>query len=257
MRVLRNWVVLGLVVGVSAPAVTAASVSAQQPTIELKPRFNVTIGASVRKGDARRAALSGRIRQVQPSGPEPAQIAGGSLWLPRGLAFDPGKAAVCRRSFFVPDIEPCPDDSILGKPSWARAFDAVAAEVDDFTEADYVFVNGGAGRIWAFMTIYNPALVQEPVPVDVRALRGKRWSYRLDFKLPKVLMIIGGIPTNLRSFDVELDGVEQAPGYLTLNRRCPKRGHFAYRASLTFLHNDGTTSEASRRARLRCRGVRG
>ncbi len=253
MRVLRNWALL--VVGVLAFAAPVTSANAQQPIIELKPRFDVTIGKPMRKLDARRAALSGQIRQVQSSDEEPAQIAGGSLWLPRGLAFDQERASVCRRSWYgLPGVDSCPDDSILGRPDWGRAFDAATAEVDGFTEADYAYVNGEAGRIWAFMVIYNPALVQEPVRIEVRKLRGERWSYRLDFRLPQVLMVIGGVPTNLRSFDVEIDGIERAPGFLTLDRRCPKRGHFAYRASLTFLHSDGTTSKVGRRSRLRCHG---
>lgn len=252
MRVLRKWVALAVLAGVLLPAVSAAPAVGQLPTIELKPRLDLTIGKPKRNFNPRFAALVGRIRHVQSWSPDPSQIISGSLWLPRGLALNPGAIPDCsRRSRLYPGIEGCPDDSIVGQPRYGVAF----TDIDDqFTDPDSVFVNGGPGRIWAFMTIYDPALVQELVAIEVHGLRGKKWSYRLDFRIPKVLMVVAGVPISLRSFDLELDGIERAPGYLTLNRRCPRRGHFAYRASLTFLHNDGTTSEASRRSQLRCRG---
>lgn len=258
MRVLLKWVALLSVTGVLTPVLDATPAFGQQPPIELKPRFELAIGKSARKADTRRAALSGRIRQVQPGALEPARVTGGSLWLPRGLAFNFGKAPVCRRSFTHPPGELCAaDDSIVGRPpSSGRAFDETD-EVDGFTDADYVYVNGGAGQMWAFTVIYNPALVQEPVPIKVRKPRGTRWSHRLDFRIPQILQVVGGIPISLRSFDVEIDGIELAPGYLTIARHCPKRGHFAYRASLTFLHDDGTVSEAARRGALTCRARRG
>lgn len=257
MRVLRKWAAPGLYTCVLSLAVLVAPAAGQQPPIELEPSFTLTIGKHDAKLDARRVALSGRIGHLQPEGSEPAQVIGGSLWLPRGLELRGGKFPTCPGETLRRDrsIDSCPRRSIVGKPSKGIAFDhAGASFVDGFGHADYEFVNGGARRIWAFMTIYLPALVQEPVAIDVHELRGRRWSYRLDFKIPQVLIIVAGVPVSLFSFDFDFDGIERAPGYLTLDRRCPKRGHFAYRASLTFLHNDGATSEASRRDQLRCRG---
>lgn len=233
-------------------AASAVPANSQQPTSEIDPSFFLQIGKHVAKLDARRVALSGRIGRGPSSLTEAAQITGGSLWLPRGIALNPRRVPICGLGAFrlYPGIEGCPDGSIVGKATSGTAF----AEVDGFTDADYVFVNTGPERILAFTTVYNPAIVQEKVALEIHRLRGKKWSYRLDFRLSKFLMVIAGVPVSLRSFDIELDGIERAPGYLTLDRRCPKRGRFAYRASLTFLHNDGTASEVSRRSRLRCRG---
>lgn len=258
MRVLCKAVGLCLCACVLSLAAVAPTVGQQSP-IELKPSFTLKTGKHVGKLDARRVALSGSIGHVQPDRSEPAQVIGGSMWLPRGLELHGGKFPTCSGKLMrrYRSVDRCARGSILGMPDYGFAFDhAKASVVDGFGDAGFVIVNGGRRRIWAFMTIYNPALVQEPVAIDVHELRGRRWSHRLDFRIPQVLIIVAGVPVALRSFDIELDGIGRAPGYLTLNRRCPKGGHFAYRTSLAFLHNDGTTSEASRRGRLTCRGSR-
>ncbi len=241
----------------SLPVVAPAS--GQQPPIELKPSFTLKIGKHVTKLDARSVALSGSIGHIQPDGSEPAQVIGGSLWLPRGITLRGGELPSCSAKVVsrYRSVDACPRGSIVGRPSHGIALDGASASiVDGFGHADYEFVNGGARRVWAFMTLYRPALVQEPVAIDLHRLRGRRWSYRLDFKIPQTLMIVAGVPVSLFSFDFDFDGIERAPGYITFDRRCPKRGHFAYRARLAFQHNDGTTSESSRRGPLVCRPVR-
>jgi hypothetical protein len=247
-----------VLVGVLLPAGSVAPANGQQPAIELKPRFELTIGKRVAKRDVRRVALSGQIGHVQSGGAGLSQITAGSMWLPRGFALHPGEIPACLPGMRLrPGIDGCPDGSMLGElRNPGDGYDGVTDIEDGFTDADYVFVNGGPRWIWAFMTIYKPALVQEPVAVAVHKLRGAKWSYRLDFRIPKVLLVIAWEQVSLRGFDLDLDGIEQAPGYLTLGRRCPKRGHFAYRASLTFQHHDNTTSEAHDRGSLKCRGGR-
>lgn len=257
MRVLRKWAVVVLLTCCGMPlAASEVPANAQQPTSGIEPSFTLQIGKRVAKLDARRVALSGKIgRKSSGDAEEAAKITGGSLWLPRGIALNPRRVPVCGPGalrLYI-GLEGCPDGSIIGHVRSGTALD----EVDGFSDADYVFVNTGPEWILAFTTIYNPAIVQEKVALEIHKLRGRKWSYKLDFRLSRVLMVIAGVPVKLRSFDLELDGIERAPGYLTLDRRCPKRGHFAYRASLTFLHNDGATSESTRRAPLRCRGVRG
>ncbi len=255
MRVLHKGVLLSCC-GTLLLAASAVPANGQQQTGGIEPSFTLQIGKRLAKLDAHRVALSGQIGRERSGDPEEAaRITAGSLWLPRGIALSPRRVPICgplELRFYV-GIDGCPDGSILGEARSGTAF----AEVDGFTDADYVFVNTGPERILAFMTIYNPAIVQEKVALEIHKLRGKKWSYRLDFRFSKSLMVIAGVPVKLRSFDIELDGIERAPGYLTLDRRCPKRGHFAYRSSLTFLNHDGTTSESSRRARLKCWGLRG
>lgn len=251
MRTFRKTTALGLC-GCVLPLVFALPAAGQQSPSDIKPSFDLKIGKRVAKLDTRRVALRGRIGRGSSSAAEAAQITGGSLWLPRGIVLNARRVPICGPGAFwlYIGIEGCPEGSLVGKASSDTGFD----EVDGFTDPYYVFVNTGPEWILAFTTIYNPAIVQEKVGIEVHKLHGKRWSYRLDFRFSNALMVVAGVPVKLRSFDIELDGIERAPGYLTLDRRCPKRGHFAYRASLSFLHNDGTTSESARRGRLRCRG---
>jgi hypothetical protein len=258
MRVLRGWVAPGLCACVLSLAAVAPA-AGQQPPIELKPSFTLKVGKHVAKLGARHVALSGSIGHVQPAGVKPAQIISGRLWLPRGLRLRGGDFPTCSGEVMRRDrnVDSCPRRSIVGRPSHGTFDHASASVVDGFGHAEYQFVNGGARRIWAFMTLYNPAIVQEPVAIDVRELRGRRWSYRLDFKIPQTLMVIAGVPVSLFSFDFDLDGIERAPGYITLKRRCPKRSRLSYRASLTFLNNnDGTTSELTKKGAFACHGER-
>lgn len=41
------------------------------------------------------------------------------------------------------------------------------------------FVNGGKRRIWAYTTFYHPALVSQPVAIEIKQLRRRRWAYEL------------------------------------------------------------------------------
>jgi len=257
VRVLSR--LLGVTATVSAllAAGLAAPAAGQLPTVDVKPQFDLKLGKRVARTSARNATLTGSIGHTLAAySDKPSIVSGGSLLLPRGLTFHGGSFPTCGRRLMLDEfgVDRCSERSIVGRPkSTARAFDGASAVVDGFTDADYVFVNGGPRRIFAFTTIFAPAIVQEPVKFDLRKRQGRKWSYRVDFRFPEILRIVAGIPVVLRSVDVALDGIGQAPGYVTFDRRCPKRGYLVYRARLTFLHGDGTTTESGRRGRLICR----
>ncbi len=238
-------------------AIVLAVPAGAQPAIEVKPRFELALGERLTNADAFGAKLEGRIGHNLPGdASELPIVVSGSLWLPRGLSFNGDEFPTCSsaRLRSRDGVDGCPKRSIVGRPKAYGRADGVGsvAVVDAFTDASYVFLNGGERRIWAYTTFFNPALVREPIAVDVRKLRGRRWSYRVEFVLPAVMRVVAGVPITLRTFDLAIDGVALAPGYLTSSRRCPKRGHLAYRADFSFLHGDGATSEASQRGRLWC-----
>jgi hypothetical protein len=256
MRVLRRSVGVG--VGLAALLLATPGIAAgQQPAVDLAPSFRMVVGKHVEKLDARHAMLSGRFGVKPPDdGSEPPLLTGGSLLLPRGLSFHGGDFPICEpRRFRVEVSRECPEPTVVGAvspPAFAHRAAVALADSVEFSTAHYVFVNGGPRRISAHTTIYNPTLVRDWISFDISRLKAGRWSHRVTFRIPEILRVVAGVPVPWRSVAFEVDGLRRAPGYLTLGRRCPERGYLAYKASLTFIHNDNTVSEVARRARMRC-----
>lgn len=257
VRVLGRTAAVLLMAVVVVGAGGAAPAGAQPPEVDLHPGLELTLAREAGKSGQRDARLSGWIDHRGTDGYEGPLVIGGSLTLPRGISFHGDAVPRCSATSIRDEqgTASCPRRSIVGRGAGrGRAFDDAAIAVEDgFTDPDYEFVNGGRRRIWAVMTVYNPALFVEPMALELRRTGRAGSPYRIDFRIPAILRVIAGVPINVRTLDLMLDGIERAPGYLAFDGSCPKRHRLPYRASLTFEHGDGTISESSRRGRLACR----
>jgi hypothetical protein len=61
-------------------------------------------------------------------------------------------------------------------------------------------VNGGAHFIYFYVVLSTPARVQQPIAATITKLTSGRWQYRLDFKVPRNLQIVAGIPLRAEGF---------------------------------------------------------
>jgi len=115
-------------------------------------------------------------------------------------------------------------------------------------------VNGGHRRIWAYAVLYHPTLVKETVPIRVKALESRQWSYELSFTTPRSLRVVAGVPISAPNrVSFKLGGKRYAKRYLTSNRRCPERGFRRYEGSFSYMRNDFSQGSTGFTGRIACR----
>jgi hypothetical protein len=139
----------------------------------------------------------------------------------------------------------------------------VAYADQDDAAPDVVFVNGGKSTLWAFTTLYNPALVREPIQIKIKKQSGK-WAYKASFRVPKVLQVVAGVPVTLRSFDYKIGGKFKLPGArkttnaskyapdLLATTSCPKSKKYAYEATAFYLYNTNATDSKTYKGSVAC-----
>jgi len=228
-------------------AIPLAPGLAQAP--EFEPSLKMVVGEPLEGFGGRAVKLEARLRFEASDGQDPPVVTAGRLLLPRGMAVNGRRYAKCsgRSMRESQSTAGCPEDSFMGRSGPSGIDDP-----DGVVKPRFEFVNGGARRLWAFGTIYNPALVQEPMAIDVHGRRTPRPSFKLSFDVPQVLRVVAGVPVSLTHWPLVIGGRSYAPGYLTFDGRCPRGRKLGFRASLTYLGAGGTPVEATRRVQAPC-----
>ncbi len=244
-----------------AAAVVAAPAMAQVPETTFDTTAKVTPKKVGTKKNPKGIQLTGSMsfRTITP-GVEPPIITGGDVLIPKGALWGGGKYPTCSGAKMrkAQGTDVCNPKSIVGAGSGVAFADQVDAA------PDVVFVNGGANTLWAFTTLYNPAIVQEPIQVKIKKMTGK-WSYKASFRVPKVLQVIGGVPVTLREFNYKIGGKFKLPGRggKTLNAKkyaplllastsCPKSGKAEYKATAFYLYNTAQTASKDDTGTVAC-----
>lgn len=230
-----------------AAAVVAAPAAAQQPVTTFESKAKISPKKAGTKKNPRGVRLSGSLKfRTVTQGVEPPIITGGDVLIPKGGLYNGGKYKTCsaktmRRSQSVDD---CHKHSIMGKGSGRALADNVDAA------PDVVFVNGGKSTLWAFTTLYRPALVQEPIAIKIKKQRGK-WAYKASFKVPKILQIVAGVPVSLQDFKFNIGGKKYAKEFFATTS-CPKNKKHPYQATASYLYNDGSTDKKTYKSTVAC-----
>jgi hypothetical protein len=231
-----------------AAAVVAAPAMAQVPETTFNSVSKITPKKAGTKKHPQGVKLSGRLEfKTVTQGVEPPIITGGDVLLPKGGTYNGGKYKTCSgakmRKEQTTDI--CPKASIMGSGKGVAFADNVDAK------PTVTFVNGGKSTLWAFTTLYNPALVQEPIAIKIKKLSGSKWAYRASFRVPKVLQVVAGVPITLRSFNYNIGGKSYAREFITTTS-CPKSKKYPYEATAFYLYNDGTTASKKYASTVPC-----
>lgn len=243
-----------------AAAVVAAPAMAQVPVTEFKSTAKISPKKAGTKKHPRGVQLSGNLKfKTITPGIEPPIITGGDVLIAKGGVWGGGKYPKCSGAAMrkAQSTDVCPAKSIVGAGSGVAFADQVDAA------PDVVFVNGGKSTLWAFTTLYNPALVQEPIEIKIKKQSGK-WAYKASFRVPKVLQVIGGVPVTLRDFSFKIGGKFKLPGtsktinaskyapLLLATTGCPKSKKYPYQATAHYLYNDDTTASRPYNGSVAC-----
>lgn len=238
-----------LAVAVAATAVVAAPAAAQKPETEFFSKTRVVPKKAGTKRKPRGVQLRGKMRfKTITQGVEPPIVTGGDILIPKYGKYNGGKYPRCSKRTMTRNdsVDDCPKRSIMGKGSGV----AFADTVD--TEPTVDFVNGGKKRLWAFTTLYNPALIQEPIAINIKRLRSRKWGYRASFKVPKKLQLIAGVPVTLRSFSFRVGRKPYARNFF-VTTGCPRSKRYPYKATAHYLYNDGSRSKDTFTGKVPCR----
>jgi hypothetical protein len=257
---MRKLLILPLAVATASLA--AAPAAAQIPETTFKSQSRIAPKKAGTPKKPRGIQLAGKMTfKTVTQGIEEPIVTGGDILIARGAQWNGGKyrrcsGALMRRS---QGVQRCPKGSIVGSGSGVAYADRVDAA------PDVVFVNGGKSTLWAFTTLYNPAIVQEPIRIKIKKQRGKKWAYKASFRVPKVLQIIGGVPVTLRSFNYKIGGKFKLPGQrkvtnakryaprLLATTSCPKSGKYRAQATAHYLYNTGQKGKSTVKSTVRCR----
>jgi hypothetical protein len=245
---MRKALAVASLMGVALAGVAGTVAVGQEPGYTFEVELDVTPRKAGTEDSPRGSKLNGRFAVGEPFGHELPVITAGRVLLPRGIAYNGGKYPKCSKATLQSKPGECPKRSIMGTGSGEAYADTV------ITRPKLVLYNGGAHWMYYYTTLFNPAFVQEPVPIEVKRLSGRRWSYELEFKVPYNLQVVAGVPITPTDLPFSVGGKSHAPDYLATNAGCPKRGFRPYLVSLDYrFHPDGPTGTSVDRGRLACK----
>lgn len=236
-----------LPVALVAAAVVAAPAAAQVPVTTFESKASISPKKAGTKKNPRGVTLTGSLTfNTITQGIEPPIITGGDVMIAKGGVWNGGKYAKCSRATMDRNqsVSKCPKKSIMGAGRGVAFADTVDAK------PDVTFVNGGKSTLWAFTTLYNPALVREPIAIKIKKTRGK-WAYKASFRVPKVLQVVAGVPITLRSFNYKIGGKRYARELLATTS-CPKSNKYPYEAKAFYLYNTGATASKTYKGKVAC-----
>jgi hypothetical protein len=153
-------------------------------------------------------------------------IQSGDVNIPKGGLYNGGKFASCSvATLGRGGPSKCPPKSIMGTGTGVARADTVP------TIPKITVVNGGAGRIYFWTVLRNPARVAAAVPATITKDTSGRWSYKVHFTIPQSLQIVAGVPITLDSLKVTLGGKSYAKTWIATTS-CPSSKRWAYSASV-------------------------
>jgi hypothetical protein len=224
-----------LPVALVALGLAAAPAMAQEkPVTTFTSKAKVTPKKAGTKKNPKGVQISGSLTfRTITQGVQLPIITGGTVYLPKYGKWNGGKYPTCSGARMRQDesIDNCPKKSIMGFGSGR----ALADTVDAKPEVD--FVNGGKNTLWAFTTLYNPALVQEPIRIAIKKISHPKWGYKATFNVPDVLQIVAGVPITLTDFSYKIGRKSYAKDLITTTG-CPKSKKYPYQAEARYRYVD-------------------
>jgi hypothetical protein len=235
-----------LAVAVVAVAVAVAPATAQTPETKFTFKGKVSPKKAGTKAHPQGVKLSGKIAfETITPGVEPPIITGADILLPKTGQWNGGKYKTCSKAALNrKGLKGCSSKSVMGHATGSASADTVDASptID--------FVNGGKGTLWAYTTLYRPALVKEPVALKIKKLSGSKWGYSVKFRVPETLQIVAGVPITLNWLKFGIGGKSYAPKLITTTG-C-KGGKHTFNATTHYLYQDNTTASKEITSSVAC-----
>lgn len=208
---------------VLAVAASAAFAQEIQTTFTIDAQVTPNQAGTPKKPQGVKVEASARF--TSPEGFDPPIVTHGYALFPRAGDYNPqlfprcSEAVLNRRG-----PEGCPKGSHIGS---ARA----SAYADDIiTYPKIEIYNGGRNVAWAYVTLYQPALVQMPVAARIEEIPSGKWKYKVSVKVPEVLQIVAGVPIAARSIKGWV-----GKGNLITTFSCPKDRRWPFEVTTYFM----------------------
>lgn len=231
---------------IAAGAIAAAPAMAQDlPETDIAVSVKMTPSKAGTKKRPKGIALSGTAKITTEAGFDPPIVTGLDVLMGKGFVYNGDDYVKCRkRTLDRKGPRGCPRKSIMGHAKGTARADTV------ITHPDVVFVNAGSKRLFAYTTLYHPALVQETLVMRTKKMTG-RWSYRDTVRVPKSLQVVAGVPIQFTGVKFRLGGKPYARKWMTVSS-CP-RGGLRYRATVHYLYDlTGQRDRDVVAGRIRC-----
>jgi hypothetical protein len=235
-----------LTAALAVMAVAALPAMAQDlPDTSVDITGKVTPKKAGTKKNPQGVKISGKGKWTTEAGFEPPVIAAATAYIGKGGNYNAGKYAKCSVKALRRDGGPknCPKKSIMGSATGVALADNVK------TSPKVVVVNGGQKKMFFYTTLYFPALVQEPIVLNVKKVSGK-WAYKTTLKVPENLKIVAGVPIALQSFKFNIGGKPYAKN-LFETTSCPKGG-YSFQVETFYEFNDGSKTSSKDADRVPC-----
>jgi hypothetical protein len=174
--------------------------------------------------DPRGVKIKASARFFSPQGVDPPIVTHGHALFPRAGDYNPQLFPRCsERTLNRDGPEACPKNSQIGA---ARA-SAYADTIITYPKIE--IFNGGKKVAFAYVTLYQPALVQIAIPARIEELPSGMWKYKVSVKIPRVLQVVAGIPIAARSIKGWV-----GKGKLITSTSCPKSRRWPFEVTTHF-----------------------
>jgi hypothetical protein len=126
---------------------------------------------------------------------DPPLVQSVTIWTSKAGNYNGAKFPTCNfKAMERSGLRTCPPRSIMGHATAVADADGVKSY------PKITIVNGGAHFVYFYVVLSTPARVQQPIAATITKLTSGRWQYRLDFKIPRNLQIVAGIPLRAEGF---------------------------------------------------------
>jgi len=220
----KLWIAVAVVLGVVAAIAVGAL--AQDPKVQT----TFTIDADVipnKAGtpkDPQGVKIKASARFFSPEGVEPPIVTRGYALFPRAGDYNPQLFPRCsKRTLDRDGPRFCPKGSQIGAARATAYADSI------ITRPKIEIFNGGPKVAFAYVTLYQPALVQTAVPAQIQELPRGMWKYKVSVKIPEALQVVAGVPIAARSIKGWV-----GKGELITSTSCPKSRRWPYEVKTFF-----------------------
>jgi hypothetical protein len=229
---------------VGSLGVAPASGQDELPETELSAQARATPSKAGTKRDPRGLRIDASAKIDIEPGIEPPIVTGVDILVGKGLTWNADDYVKCpKRILDRKGPKGCPKESIMGGARATARADTV------ITHPDAVFVNAGWKQTYAYVTLYNPAFVQETIVVHRTKMSGK-WAHRESLRVPENLQIVAGVPIQVTAANMRIGGKPYARDYI-VSTSCPKGG-WKYRAVAHYLFSTGATGQDAFESSIPC-----
>lgn len=172
-----------------------------------------------------------------PPGVEPPVVTHGFALFPRNGNWNGGKYPKCTERILEREgVDGCPKKSRIGHA------DATAYADNVITRPDIEIFNGGQKLALAYVTLYNPAFVQEAIPVRIQELPNGKWKYKVSLRVPENLQVVAGVPIAARSIK---GWIGSKSSDLITTTSCPKSRRWPFELTAYFTSGEPYTHRDS------------